>query len=75
VLDYRTNPAAVDAHVRATIDRILLLTPHLADRLRAQLGPYLGTYPDLAYAKPRTGLIGVRPQLGTSKSGSDPGFS
>jgi hypothetical protein len=39
VLDYRTNPAAVDAHVRATIDRILLLTPHLAERLLAQMGP------------------------------------
>ena len=33
VLDYRTNPAAVDAHVRATIDRIVLLTPRLAARL------------------------------------------
>lgn len=33
VLDYQTNPAAVDAHVRATIDRILLLTPRLASRL------------------------------------------
>jgi protein-tyrosine phosphatase len=35
VLDYRTNPAAVDAHVRATIDRILSLTPKLAVRLEA----------------------------------------
>lgn len=33
VLDYRTNPAAVDAHVHATIDRILSLTPKLAARL------------------------------------------
>jgi protein-tyrosine-phosphatase len=33
VLDYRTNPVAVDAHVRATIDRILELTPRLAARL------------------------------------------
>lgn len=33
VLDYRTNRAAVDAHTRATIDRILLLTPRLAARL------------------------------------------
>jgi protein-tyrosine phosphatase len=33
VLDYRTNAAAVDAHVRATIDRILLLAPRLADRI------------------------------------------
>jgi protein-tyrosine phosphatase len=33
VLDYQTNPAAVDAHVRATIDRILALTPSLAARL------------------------------------------
>lgn len=33
VLDYHTNTAAVDAHVRATIDRILSLTPRLAVRL------------------------------------------
>ena len=33
VLDYQTNPAAVDAHVRATIERILSLTPQLASRL------------------------------------------
>lgn len=33
VLDYRTNPAAVDAHVRATIDRILSLSQKLAARL------------------------------------------
>lgn len=35
VLDYQTNAAAVDAHVRATIDRILALTPRLAARLDA----------------------------------------
>lgn len=33
VLDYRTSPAAVDAHVRATIDRILSLSKTLAARL------------------------------------------
>jgi protein-tyrosine phosphatase len=33
VLDYLTNPLAVHAHVRATIDRILSLTPRLASRL------------------------------------------
>jgi protein-tyrosine-phosphatase len=33
VPDYRTNPAAVDAHVRATIDRILSLSQKLAARL------------------------------------------
>jgi protein-tyrosine phosphatase len=37
VLDYATNPAAVDAHVRATIDRIVSLTPRLAARLDALL--------------------------------------
>lgn len=37
VPDYRTNPAAVDAHVRATIDRILALTPRLAARLDSLL--------------------------------------
>ena len=34
VLDYRTNSAAVDAHVRKTIDTIIELTPRLAARLR-----------------------------------------
>jgi protein-tyrosine phosphatase len=33
VLDYRTNQAAVDAHVRMTIDRIIELVPTLAARL------------------------------------------
>lgn len=33
VLDYQINQAAVDAHVRATIDRIVALTPRLAARL------------------------------------------
>jgi protein-tyrosine phosphatase len=33
VLDYQTNQAAVDVHVRATIDRILSLIPSLASRL------------------------------------------
>jgi hypothetical protein len=33
VLDYETNPAAVDLHVRATIDRIILGTAKLAARL------------------------------------------
>ena len=33
VLDHESNAAAVDAHVHATIDRILSLTPRLAARL------------------------------------------
>lgn len=33
VADYRTNPAAAAAHIRATIDRIIELTPRLALRL------------------------------------------
>jgi protein-tyrosine phosphatase len=33
VLDYRTNPAAVDAHVRKTIDTILEAMPRLARSL------------------------------------------
>jgi protein-tyrosine phosphatase len=37
VLDYQTNRAGVDAHVRATIDRIVSLTPRLAGRLDALL--------------------------------------
>lgn len=37
VLDYLTNPVDVDAHVRATIDRILSLTPRLAARLDSLL--------------------------------------
>ena len=38
VLDYRTNPVAVERHVRATIDRIIKLTPLLAHRLLLQKG-------------------------------------
>jgi protein-tyrosine phosphatase len=37
VLDYAANPAAVDRHVRATIDRIVELTPRLAQRLDSLL--------------------------------------
>jgi protein-tyrosine phosphatase len=37
VHDYRTNRAAVDAHVRATIDRIISLTPRLAARLEERI--------------------------------------
>lgn len=37
VLDHQTNAAAVDAHVRATIDRIVSLTPRLAARLNRLL--------------------------------------
>jgi hypothetical protein len=37
VLDYRSNAAAVDAHVRQTIDTIIELTPRLARALRASL--------------------------------------
>jgi len=33
VVDFATNPVAADAHVRATIDRIIAATPHLARRL------------------------------------------
>ena len=37
VPDHESNAAAVDAHVRATIDRILSLSPRLAARLDALL--------------------------------------
>ena len=37
VLDHAANPAAVNAHMRATIDRILSLTPRLAQRLDSLL--------------------------------------
>jgi protein-tyrosine-phosphatase len=33
VADYRTNLTAAGAHIRATIDRIIELTPRLAERL------------------------------------------
>jgi len=33
VADHATNVVAADAHVRATIDRIIVATPRLADRL------------------------------------------
>jgi protein-tyrosine phosphatase len=39
VLDYKTNQAAVDAHVRMTIDRILALAPALAARIESLLQP------------------------------------
>jgi len=37
VLDYRTNPGAVTAHVRFTIDRIVELAPRLARRIGSLL--------------------------------------
>jgi hypothetical protein len=37
VTDYQTNTAAVEAHVRMIIDRIIDLTPRLAERGRRQL--------------------------------------
>ncbi|HZE59678.1 MAG TPA: hypothetical protein VE085_03905 [Burkholderiales bacterium] len=36
VLDYRTNAAAVDAHVRKTIDTIIGLTPRLAREIQVR---------------------------------------
>ena len=36
VADFASNPRAVEAHVRATIDRIIALTPRLAGRLTLQ---------------------------------------
>ena len=38
VRDHKTNPVAVDAHVRMIIDRIIELTPQLANRLLLQNG-------------------------------------
>ncbi len=37
VADHASNPGAVEAHVRATIDRIIELTPRLAGRLTIPL--------------------------------------
>lgn len=37
VPDYQTNPVAVEAHVRLTIDRIVELAPRLAGRLDSLL--------------------------------------
>ena len=37
VLDYRTNPVAVDAHVRKTIDTIIEAMPRLARSLQERL--------------------------------------
>ena len=39
VADHASNPRAVEAHVRATIDRIIALTPRLAGRLTIPLDP------------------------------------
>jgi protein-tyrosine phosphatase len=33
VIDHKTNPGAVEAHIRKTIDRIIELTPQLAKRI------------------------------------------
>ena len=33
IKDFATNPAAAEAHIRMTIDRIIELTPLLASRL------------------------------------------
>jgi len=38
VADYRHNPAAVAAHVRRTVDRIIELTPSLVTRIAALRG-------------------------------------
>ena len=38
VRDHETNPVAVDAHVRMIIDRIIELTPQLANRLLLEKG-------------------------------------
>jgi hypothetical protein len=38
VRDHRTNPIAVETHVRTIIDRIIQLTPQLANRLLQQDG-------------------------------------
>jgi protein-tyrosine-phosphatase len=38
VRDHETNPVAVDGHVRMIIDRIIELTPQLANRLLLQEG-------------------------------------
>lgn len=37
VLDYKTNPAAVDAHVRMTIDRIIEAMPRLTRSLNERI--------------------------------------
>jgi hypothetical protein len=36
VIDHKTNPAAVEAHIRKTIDRIIELTPQLAKQLQTE---------------------------------------
>ena len=40
VADYRSNPAAVSAHIRHTIDRIIELAPRLAGRIPLLLRQY-----------------------------------
>jgi protein-tyrosine phosphatase len=40
VPDYRTNRPAVEAHVRSTIDRILLLAPRMAENIGELLRKY-----------------------------------
>lgn len=40
VLDYRTNRAAVEAHVRSTIDRIIRLAPRMAENIDGLMMKY-----------------------------------
>ena len=40
IADYQTNPVAVDAHVRHTIDRIIALAPEMAKRIDSMLARY-----------------------------------
>ena len=43
--DYQTNRPAVEAHVRATIDRIVALAPRMAENVDALLEKYAGSPP------------------------------
>ena len=52
VVDYETNPVAVEAHVRKIIDRIIELTPLLADRLVMQKSSRIANaHPTSLYSK------------------------
>jgi protein-tyrosine phosphatase len=52
VADHETNPVAVEAHVRRIIDRIIELTPLLADRLVVQKSSQIAeAHPTSLYTK------------------------
>jgi protein-tyrosine phosphatase len=51
VADHKTNPAAVEAHMQRIIDRIIELSPHLAQRLMRTTSQIPNLYKPSRYSK------------------------